>query len=58
MELGASGEQLDVRAKIVRAGEGGLAGLRLERLVSAERDRLVRWLAQRQGEALAELKDR
>jgi hypothetical protein len=54
----AADDVLDLSARVVRSDEQGLAGLRLERLSQAERDRVARWITARERESLARLKDR
>ena len=57
LELGPQ-ELLDTGGRIVRIDGDGLAGVRMDRLSAADRDRLVRYVALRQREALAALRRR
>lgn len=57
LELGPE-ELLDTGGRIVRIDGDGLAGLRMDRLGAADRDRLVRYVTLRQREALAALRRR
>lgn len=56
LELGPD-DLLDTGGRIVRIDGDGLAGLRMDGLSPAERERLVRYVALRQREALAALRD-
>jgi hypothetical protein len=57
LELGPD-DLLDASGRIVRFDVTGLAGLRLDRLATKDRERLVRYVALRQRESLAALRDR
>jgi PilZ domain len=58
-ELDDEDDLIDLVARVVRADDdGGLRGLRLERLSDAERERIVRFVFARQRRALAELRSR
>jgi c-di-GMP-binding flagellar brake protein YcgR len=57
LELGPD-DLLDASGRVVRIEESGLAGLRLDRLAEKDRERLVRYVALRQRESLAALRNR
>jgi hypothetical protein len=59
LELDSEEELLDVLARVVRADDTwGLRGLRLEDVSPRERERIVRFVFERQRRALAELRAR
>jgi c-di-GMP-binding flagellar brake protein YcgR len=58
-ELETEEDLIDLLARVVRADETwGLRGLRLERVPERDRERLVRFVLDRQRRALAELRAR